>query len=585
VFGYAIAPDSAVIPEKYVPLYRVFSEVLNRHICTIDVNEYNNLDKDPPPEDLNLAINPYLDPSSGNRATSIAKYGISNGVELDLSKSEGITVEDQTTTSQSEYWEVTETTGIGTGFSLFFNAISMGIQGSHSTGEFVRTSIHQSAENVIGKVKTALCKLVRNQNVADLYDIEIYWDKQFSTFMFRKVMTGIKFAWIDGVAFSERERVRNIDVFLLDVNAIIQESPLLFQDIFEILRIRPDVDPLPDTDVFIDKIIDIKYDIDDIIDRIPSKFINSTVSDHMGHYSLKNIELGTYLLKAGNILHKVTISKSDLQNSYPKTVDLENVKRIFNPEKAALWELIEILDINLHQARRIQLKLQKFNIINQRVFEGVLKSEKVSVEKFRKLAIFKNSPKTPFRDRLILQGRIDDLNKEGLENIDVYLIGTKFLEENHPDFLEDWHSYDISEFIKNLPSETYYDAMTNFLGKYWIRNVNPEHYHLLTSDKLTPIDLRKEDFDRKIVNVENVKRRIDLSIASAWELRNAFKIPLFKAKNIEKAIKSKRLTDTTEIQKVLIRENIDIEGFRKKMDLDFKRPNRRNKNRTISKGA
>lgn len=554
VIGYVVPPYVDPLPPEvtaryhYKPLYRAYSQEKNRHIFTIDLAEFDALGKippPPPPEDLSLAVDPYRDPSSNNRAALIARYGISNGVELDLSRVEGITVEDQNISTTSKYFEVTESTGLVGSLGVFANILSIGFDASDKTGEFVKTSYFTSLENVVGKVKTALCKLIRNQNQADLEDIEIYWDKHFSTFMFRKIHAGK--GWFGGIVnagpimlngVTLGATVNNVELLLFDMDSILKETPETFAPVFKALGLSPK-DPAPDVRLFVNKIIKMNFNIEKVIEDISPKLIESTSSNHMGQYSFRNLRTGVYLLKVGDTLTNVEITDSDIKTGVCKTVDLKNVKRVFDPAKSALWELREILGIDMPTAKRIQLALQKERDINETVFKAVLKSEKLSISDFKSKSVLRFKPEKVQAGEVMLKGWIVDPSLKGARHLDVMLIGTTILKKNYPSFFKDWPDVDVNVLLEKLPPESYYRTKTNYLGKYIIRNVNCSSYQLIAGDKKMEVKVTDDEINKgtiKRLDLKDVKRTINLQRPSFWEIRNAFNTSLYSARRIESSI-------------------------------------------------
>jgi len=183
------------------PVASRISRATRRRLLALDPF-ITNVDEFLPPseaqdENINIplanAAIPYADPSAPapgghglNRAALLARYAISTGIEVDLSSTTNIVVEDQQTNESVYYAERSEVSGLDGTIDLagFFQ---QGVGGTAVERTFTRISYQASHETRLRHVNTARCTLIRNQNEADLRDIEVWWDKQFSTFMFRTI--------------------------------------------------------------------------------------------------------------------------------------------------------------------------------------------------------------------------------------------------------------------------------------------------------------------------------------------------------------------------------------------------------------
>ncbi len=578
--GYVLPPDAVGVPPHYVPLHRVYSEAMKIHHFVAKQEEWDALDKNPPPDELELAVNSYLDPSVNNRAAFIARYGISNGVEIDLSKAEGITVQDQNTTVNRTHCEVTESFGISSMTDLFLGAISYGISGSGYTGKFVNTSYHTSTENIVGKVKTALCKLVRNQNQLDLYDIEIFWDKHFSTFMFRKVS---ELGWIGGIIILGFIVVVNILIEAFLFTGIVEEHPGVYQNLCERFGIDPAVPDLA-IEQLIDKIIGENYDIDPLIEKLPQSCVYRTCSNERGYYNIRNLKKGLYLLRTGDQMRKIVLTENDIKEKKCKSVNIENVKRIIDPNKFALWELMEILNIDLQTARKIQISIRKSHQqIDEKLFAEILAQEKLSFKKFSEKAIVKIQPERVRPGIHVIKGWVLDEKGKSLKHLDVVLLSSslfnkeileklsnKEMLEKHPEFspkkftefLENWPIVDFYTLEEALPPGSYCKTKTDSLGRFILRNNNFGEYHLIAGDCKKEVKITEQEIKNgtiKNINLDKVKRLIDFQKTSPWELRNTFYIPLYKAKSINEKLQKEEDLEEKTVNKILTGEKIKLD--------------------------
>lgn len=118
------------------------------------------------------AANPYADPSEDGRAEAIGMWHLSNGLELNYSIGE--TLELHQKSAKEIEWTSTMSGSA---------AVVIGGSASFTT----QVGVQWSKEASVGFAKTASCFLIRNQNNADLEGLKLYYDKNFSTIMFRKI--------------------------------------------------------------------------------------------------------------------------------------------------------------------------------------------------------------------------------------------------------------------------------------------------------------------------------------------------------------------------------------------------------------
>jgi Carboxypeptidase regulatory-like domain len=128
------------------------------------------------------AANPYADPSPNNRAERLGRWWLNDATELNYSIGEAKALKSGEATETQ--FQSTVTVEAGFGINLF-DIIGIGVQ----VGNSFTTSIglQSSRETMARSSRTAACYLIRNQNEKDLDAIEIYFDKLFSTLMFRKI--------------------------------------------------------------------------------------------------------------------------------------------------------------------------------------------------------------------------------------------------------------------------------------------------------------------------------------------------------------------------------------------------------------
>lgn len=257
--------------------------------------EVQGMESDP---DIELweAANPYADPTGKNRAECIGRWWLDNGTELNYSKGE--TRELMSRDTNEVEWQAKLTHERELDFDLFG---LIGFKGITETSFMTTVGFQRSYETEVGEISSASCFLIRNQNEEDLEGIEIYYDKIFSTFMFRKVRPD---PMVTGVIKSRPfATLGGIPVYLM------AESGIMY----------------------------------------------SNVTDAAGRYRFVNIPPGKYLLSAGNKSARVELkdAKSIIRH------DFKDVKRVLNLEKAAIWEVTSTLGISSEVADRIGAQLSK----------------------------------------------------------------------------------------------------------------------------------------------------------------------------------------------------------------------------------
>jgi Carboxypeptidase regulatory-like domain len=131
---------------------------------------------------LSLAANSYADPSANNRAERLGRWALDNATELNYSIGEA----KELTTGESTEMQFQSTVTVEVGFGANLFGI-IGIGGRVGNSFTTVVGLQSSKETMNRLSTTAACYLIRNQNERDLDEIEIFYDKAFSTLMFRKV--------------------------------------------------------------------------------------------------------------------------------------------------------------------------------------------------------------------------------------------------------------------------------------------------------------------------------------------------------------------------------------------------------------
>jgi hypothetical protein len=131
--------------------------------------------------DLAKAANPFADPSPNNRAEAIGRWWLDSGTVVNYSVGESV----QLLSTETNEVKYVSGVSINATAGLNYDAISAWLGSAESNTTTV--GLQSSKENDGGFAKSAACFLIRNQNDRDLDGIELYFDKIFSTFMFRRL--------------------------------------------------------------------------------------------------------------------------------------------------------------------------------------------------------------------------------------------------------------------------------------------------------------------------------------------------------------------------------------------------------------
>jgi hypothetical protein len=518
---------------------------------------------DQPAQPLSLAAAPYRDPSDGgtygnaNRASLVARYGISNGVELDLSRAEGIRVSDQRTTANTYMSEVTNRSSGFVDLGLFFSAITLGLSGSSYTGKFVKTSFHQSRELMMGSVKTALCKLIRNQNQADLEDIEVYWDKHFSTFMFRKVRspsTGHE-RRVGSIFGRVRDRrgtgLRQVLVALV----LVERALAKYVDI-----LRPILDELgwdpaeSDVATLISILVDRGVDLSTVAAQLPESVGARTVTNGLGSFAFRNLAPGTYVVQAGDQAKSVVLSREDIEAGRFPHVELGHTRRLLDLRASALWELEEVFGLSGEAARRIQLALHRDPGADPDSFAALLAEEGVSSSTLSDRVVVRVPDERAVGGKVELSGWVRDKQGAPFPHTPVMLLSTAAVEEVEATFTRRWPRVQLPRIIASMPPGTVFETRADGRGWYTIRNLRADSYQLLSGDQRVEIVVTRE----QVARGAHIRRDVSAVVVpfrprhmSVLELKHALGTNAVNALQLHTALRDKRQLTQASFEELL----------------------------------
>jgi hypothetical protein len=259
-------------------------------------------------DDLSVAANPYADPSGGNRAELLGRWWLDTGSVLNYSEGESRQL--FSTQTNEVKFESTVTINASAGINYDGIAASLGLSQSSTTS----VGFQQSKETSAAASRTAACLLMHNQNERDLDGIDIFYDKIFSTFMFRRV----------------RRKRRPREKEMVPVGALLghihgrDRAPLRGAEV--VIRGREGE--------------------------------QRTSTSPTGEYTLVNLPPGKYTLEAGDQRRQVEITEDSSPDS-PHVLDLTDVRRKLDLRAASVWEVQDALGIPSHVVQRIGGRLGK----------------------------------------------------------------------------------------------------------------------------------------------------------------------------------------------------------------------------------
>jgi hypothetical protein len=235
----------------------------------------------------------------------------------------GDTIELKTQEANQLDWQTGMTTSVGGGVS-FVKWVGGSVLADGS--EVIRVGYQSSAETFRTKSTSAACHLVRNQNVTDLSGIQVYYDKVFSTLMFRKMVEGgIRVVGVVtdplGV-YLDRVAVELVLIALSDIDL-------------------PEPQPKPPQ-------------------PLPIVFGTTTAMD--GSFDFKGLWSGRYILKVGDREEELNVALEPNKRQTRVELDLRDVRRKIKLHYSPVWEVQRAL--GLEAERFIHLRRNLRNIMD-----------------------------------------------------------------------------------------------------------------------------------------------------------------------------------------------------------------------------
>ncbi len=316
-----------------------------RSILSVDPFIWN-LDKFFPDSgaDLSEAANPYCDPTSGNRAELVARWWLDTGTEVQYSKGN---------TYQQLFTKTSQLTN-----TVSLTDETLGNNVTKTTTSTSTIAYEESAETDSSTISNASCFLIKNQNDADLDGIAIYYDKIFSTFMFRRI------------------------------RSLTPTGPAKHPKHKPTKRFEPWIWAAAGYGVVMGKILD---PLSLPLRGVQAKLVSAkgevlqTNTNGLGRFEFYNVNVGSYRLVVGDKQSQVTVAAHHSPLN-PQRVDVNGVRRMINLRNAPLWEISEALRIPVAALQSLGKKLAR--VKNERSLLHVTGIDRATLQNLKRRTVF-----------------------------------------------------------------------------------------------------------------------------------------------------------------------------------------------------
>lgn len=322
---------------------------------------------------LREAANPFVDPSANGRAECIGIWHMSTGVELNYSVGDSIKLRQEHTEELTWSTNMHGSAAVVIGGAFDAN-MSIGIQWSLEASE--------------RHARSAACYLIKNQNDPSPEGIQIYYDKLFSTLMFRRLRPqGRRVAEVpeflklfpdvpikmilykllqllpDFGVPSEPPKVP-LDIRAADFG-IAESFPDLPEDLVARVVDRLNVELLPNHSLVgsaRDAAGHPMY-FENVALQVGKEVLYRTFSDGVGAFRFDNILPGTYTLRVGDKRHEVTVG---LEETYlnPHRVEVNDAVRVIDFKTAPRGKLRSLLGIDNTDLERLIMNHENLHDIH-----------------------------------------------------------------------------------------------------------------------------------------------------------------------------------------------------------------------------
>lgn len=263
--------------------------------------------------DLGIAANPRANPSVKNRAELMGRWWPDSGSEIIYSIGETHKLF-STQTNEASYAGKFSLDAKATVSSPKIGDLgtikgSLGVSEENTLG----VGFQSSRETTNGFTRSVSCFIVRSETDTNLEGIEIYFDKIFSSLMFRQIP-----------ACLPRKGCQRVGGMVTSPKGI----------------------PLSGLS------LTLRDQLGNIIE---------TNTSAAGRYSFPHLDQGQYTLEAGDQRVKVIVPKNEGDAESPsQRIDITGVKRVLELSNAHLWELQDVLGLSSEIARQIAPRLPDF---------------------------------------------------------------------------------------------------------------------------------------------------------------------------------------------------------------------------------
>jgi hypothetical protein len=325
---------------------------------------------------LNLAdaVDPTASPTTRGNVELIGTWHLNVGSAVEYRISDEIELRDSQGEEMS--WTTTGSQSSGGGIGGSLGPLSLEVGSSKTSSHSYSIQYQSSLETTNRLSKSASCYLIRNQNATDLWDIEIYYDKLFSSLMFRLMPT------VSARLVGEIKDIAGEVIEKVPVELFLEKMPDQYKP-----PIPPD--PLP--------------------------FLYRVRTSASGRYEFTGLHPGEYTLRVGgkSVALKIPSGKQVPNRVVVKNV--EKVRRVIDLQKAPTWEVQLAFGVPDDDMHRLRSNIE--TVLEMKDLQGVLgfdNTQFANLQKRLKILL----PRTPLNLlRGIKQGEIKAFNAAGIESV------------------------------------------------------------------------------------------------------------------------------------------------------------------------
>ena len=299
---FVVVPAWKLLRPGTDPIASQIPEQARRNILELDPF-FTNLDPFFPDSGAPLtdAFNQYVDPSANNRADLISRWWIDTGALVTYQLNDTYKLSSTQTNQLTYSAKVSVSGGEGTGKEI---KAALAVNIDDQTTLTYQASLDTQATFS----RNASCVLVRKKDMPEMPGIDIYFDKIFSTFMFRLVRT-----W----KLEKTKVPRPLTDLWGGWGAVVGN-----------IRDRQGA-----------AIRGIQVHLED-----ESGHTITTSASSVGNYAFFNVPVGRYTLRAGDKAVRINVRDTHSPLN-PVSHDFAGVRRLLNIRIAAVWEVMDALQV------------------------------------------------------------------------------------------------------------------------------------------------------------------------------------------------------------------------------------------------